>query len=114
MKQEFTKADLKDGMVGITRDGERYIFLCGKFRNSNAECYWGEAHQLNDDLTNKNGFEDFDFMKICTSSAEILGEWFDDKYLTPVWQRLVETTEMTMDEIKEKLGIAGTLKIVKE
>jgi hypothetical protein len=109
--KEFTKADLKDGMVGITREGERYIFLCGKFRNSDGNSYWGTDDDLEDDLTSINGYRDLDFMKICTSSSNTLGNWCKDEYLTTIWERN-ETTEMTIDEIKEKLGIKGTLKIV--
>ncbi len=109
MQHEFTKADLRDGMVGIDRSDERYIFLCGKFRNADGEQYWGDDHNLNEDFTS-NCREELDFMRICTSTAEVLEEWCDENNLTTIWQR-PEVTVMTMDEIKEKLGITGELKI---
>ncbi len=111
MEKKFTKADLKDGMVGIGEDGEKYVWLCGKFRCEDGISFLCEPIALNDDLPNGHGNKELDIMGIFKSSANVLSEWFKDEYLTPIWTRPEEVTEMTISEIKTALGIAGTLKI---
>jgi|GEM_PF-2902251 len=110
IQKEFRKADLRDGMVGITRNGTRYIFLNGFFMNANQVEHLCYPERMNDDLTIRN-VPSCDIMRICKSKARIFKEYFADDHLETIWQRHEEVTEMTVSEIKTALGIPGTLKI---
>lgn len=50
MKKEFTKADLKDGMMVVERNGYGYIWLYGAKRDD-CECF----HDTRNDLTSIRG-----------------------------------------------------------
>lgn len=112
MEKQFTKADLKSGMVGITRDGCKYIYLNERFMDETGSEVLCFPHEINDDLTVHYEYgNDYDIMRICKSNSEVLNDYFDDENLETIWQRTEEVTEMTVTEIKEALGISGALKI---
>lgn len=102
---EFTKADLKDGMVVEFRNGDRHLVLNGIFM---AEDGWMPISDYQDNLINQPGMlsENYDIMKVYTSSSKILKSYFDNWRLTLIWERKEEepVKEMTVAEIEEKLG----------
>lgn len=98
----FTKSDLEDGMVGITREGRYYIYLCGKFRRSNGKTYWGYDSELSNDLKSVCGLGNFDFIRICTSSAKVLDDWCKEEFLTTIWES-TELKTLTIKEAQDKL-----------
>lgn len=110
MEKQFTKADLKDGMVGITRRGDKYLFLSDSFMNRNGTTRLCNPYSLNNDLTVVFD-SNCDIVRICKSKGETLEEYFSDENLETIWTRPEEVTEMTVSEIKEALGISGALKI---
>lgn len=89
----FTKADLRDGDVVTTREGEKDIFHDGHFTKYNIDCY-------NDDLTDVDSDKEYDIVKVERPIK-----------LETIFEREEEPTELTISEIKEKFGITGLLKI---
>ena len=108
---EFTKADLKDGMVVEYRNGDRRLVL--------GECFVGHNNcshfnvWYDDNLINNNNASCRDVCKVYKSSPELMNQCFDDKYLTLIWERKEkpEPEEMTLAEVCKALG--KEIKIVK-
>lgn len=103
---QFTKADLKDGMVVEVRNNTRnprYMVLNGKLRGT---LEYMDLMSFNDDLTHIGDYERLDIVKVYESGSDVLDEYFHDGYLTLLWEREEEPefTEMTVAEIEEKLG----------
>lgn len=113
MQKEFTKADLKDGMVGIDRDGSKYVYLNGVFMEDGGRHFLCENHDIMDDLTVR-GFlsENLDIVRVCKSKGKTLSEYFYGGNLETIWER-PEPIETTIAEIEAKLGVTG-LKIIEE
>lgn len=101
MKDKFTKADLKDGMVIEQYNkykylviGDRVIGLIG----------FNPLSQYNDDLTNELG-EEYGVEKVygvknrCVNKLEKI---FDKNNLELIWER-TETKSMTTEEMRKKL-----------
>lgn len=101
MKDKFTKADLKDGMVIEQYNkykylviGDRVIGLIG----------FNPLSQYNDDLTNELG-EEYEVEKVygvknrCVNKLEKI---FDKNNLELIWER-TETKSMTTEEMRKKL-----------
>lgn len=86
-KKQFTKADLKDGMIVRYRNDDERIFFCGKFYNTE-EMNYIEAYK--DNLKISNRVNDLDIMKV-----------YEGNKL--VWER-EETKKMTHSEIEAALG----------
>lgn len=122
MKQHplsFTKADLEDGMIVQTNDGDYYMYF-KKFERFIKEDGYLRLNSYNDDLTNKYDYDDPGFnikavfvvnnlYKLCT-----LDLFKENMYgrLEKIWER-PEKVRMTISEIEEKLGIKN-LEIVEE
>lgn len=69
MKQNFTKADLKDGMVVQYRNGWYRVVLggcttLGTVCSDGYETRPKDLSDYNNDLTNRNGYRDLDIMKV--------------------------------------------------
>lgn len=98
MQKEFTKADLKDGMVVEYRDGDRRLVI--------NECLVGkDAHYelsaYNENLKNEYpGLTIMKVFKICRRA--ILGDILDDDNLELIWERK-EPKKMTVEEMRKKL-----------
>lgn len=103
---EMSKSMLVDGMVGIDRSGSKYVWLKGKFRSLCGKDYLDD---VNEDLTN-GSFKKLDMVKVCETKGHTLVTWALDENLTVIWERK-ETVRLTIDQIKEKLGI-DSLKIL--
>lgn len=98
---EFTKSDLKDGMVVEYRDGDRKMVLGNVFISFNG---FSELENYDENLINKF-YSGCNIDRIYISLARILDEYFDDKYLTLIWERPEEPTKkMTVAEIEKELG----------
>lgn len=102
MQEEFTKADLKDGMVVEQRDGNRYLVLAGV---AVRECGHNEISGYTNNLkwcgTNRGG----DIVKVYRIIHESLGtieKAFCDRNLELIWERK-EPKKMTVEEMREKL-----------
>ena len=98
----FTKSDLKDGMVVEYRDGTRRMvlgdYLFGFYGNNNLILY-------TDNLEEKNN-EDLTIDKVYRSKCLGLYNYFNDIYLELIWKREKEEPpkEMTIEEIEKELG----------
>lgn len=103
MKKEFTKADLKDGMVVEYRKGNRFLVFGHKLLSSN---YFDFTNNIADDLTDKKYKDkDFDIMKVYKVNIENvkrLSDILKHENLELIWERK-ETKEMTGEEMKQKL-----------
>lgn len=102
MQKEFTKADLKDGMVVEQRNGNRYLVLAGV---AVRECGHNEISRYTNNLkwcgTNRGG----DIVKVYRIIHESLGtieKAFCDRNLELIWERK-EPKKMTIEEMRKKL-----------
>lgn len=95
----FTKSDLKDGMVVEYRDGGRALVL-GDWLFDETSCLLIE--NFNDNFENcydgKNSVD-----KVYTSNAHSLSEYFDNNMLKLIWKRN-PVKKMTIAEIEKELG----------
>ncbi len=103
MQKEFTKADLKDGMIVETREKGKYIVLGNMFLNSNGH---NRLDEYTDELKeNEYNMEEYDVVKVfkiknnCVSNIKYL---FENKNLELIWER-TETKHMTAEEMRVKL-----------
>lgn len=103
MNKEFTKADLKDGMVAEERTGERCVVYGNKML---ANFGWSSLDEYSDDLREiKYKKTEYDIVKVFTVKCEKLaciGDIFKDENLELIWQR-TETKHMTAEEMRQKL-----------
>lgn len=101
--KEFTKADLKDGMVIECRDKDRFLVFGHKLLNSNGFDF---INDIADDLTDKKyKDEDFDIMKVYKVNIENVKKLSDilkHENLELIWER-IEVKHMTVNEMREKL-----------
>lgn len=106
---EFTKADLKDGMVVEYANGNRAIVLGDKIVENSG--FWRIV-----DFTNELKMPDepeYTVNKVYKSKAVTIGDLFNATYLTLIWERKEKPkpVEMTIEEICKALG--KEIKIVK-
>lgn len=99
MQKEFTKADLKSGMVVKYRNGDNRMVI--------NEGLIGEDGYLKQcsfraDLTHRN-FSEFDIVGVygAKNYNDFKGMLLDDN-LSPIWER-TETKKMTIEEMRKKL-----------
>ena len=95
----FAKADLKDGMVVEIRNGKRFLVLNDKFIGKDS---WISIEYILDDLSHNN--ESLTIDKVYATSAYLIKEFFNDKYLTLLWERPKSAKKMTVEEIEKELG----------
>lgn len=98
--KDFTKADLKPGMVVELRGGGRYLFVNDKFANVHE---WTDSKHYNNDLTHPD-YEELSIVKVYTSTGYTLGNMLSKPSLNLIWERKDDIKEMTVAEIEEKLG----------
>lgn len=102
MQKEFTKADLKDGMVVEQRDGNRYLVLAGL---AVRECGRNEISGYTNNLEWYGTYRGGDIVKVYRIIPESLGsieEVFVKSNLELIWERK-EPKKMTVEEMREKL-----------
>lgn len=101
MNKEFTKADLRDGMVVEQRDGGMYLVLAGTAAGK------GEHNSIvgyTDDLK-WAGYKGGDIVKvyrITPGSLRCIEDVFIKNNLELIWERK-EPKKMTVEEMKQKL-----------
>lgn len=101
MDKEFTKADLRDGMVVEQRDGDMYLVLAGKTVRKGA---YNRIDGYTDDLK-WEGYTGGDIVKVYRITPESLGcieDVFIKSNLELIWER-TESKKMTVEEMKQKL-----------
>lgn len=101
MDKEFTKADLKDGMVVEQRDGSMYLVLAGKAVRK-GRCNHIDGYT--DDLK-WEGYTGGDIVKVYRITPESLGcieDVFIKSNLELIWER-TESKKMTIEEMRQKL-----------
>lgn len=101
MQKEFTKADLKDGMVVEQRDGGMYLVLAGTAVGK------GEHNSIvgYTDGLKWAGYKGGDIVKVYRITPGSLGcieDVFIKNNLELIWER-TETKKMTVEEMKQKL-----------
>ena len=101
MKKEFTKADLKDGMLVEQRDGGMYLVLAGTAVGK------GEHNSINGytDGLKWAGYKGGDIVKVYRITPGSLGcieDVFIKNNLELIWER-TETKKMTVEEMRKKL-----------
>lgn len=102
MQKEFTKADLKDGMVAELRNKQRYFKLGERLLNFDG---WMPLNNYVDNLCDVDTEEEFDIVKVFkvnTNRVADLKMVLRDEYLEPVWKR-DEVKRMTAEEMRQKL-----------
>ena len=102
MQTEFTKADLKDGMVVELRNKQRYIKLGERLLNFDT---WMCLNNYADNLCDVDTDKEFDIVKVFkvnTKRVTDLKIVLRDEYLEPVWKR-DEVKRMTTEEMRQKL-----------
>ena len=102
MQKEFTKSDLKDGMVVEQRNGNRYLVLAGM---AVRECGHNEISRYTNNLewygTNRGG-DIVKVYRIIHESPGTIEEAFCDRNLELIWERK-ERKKMTIEEMRKKL-----------
>lgn len=101
MDKEFTKADLRDGMVVEQRNGEMYLVLAEEVVR---KCGYNEMYCYTDDLKCK-GYTEGDIVKVYRITPESLGrieDVFIKSNLELIWERK-EPKKMTVEEMRQKL-----------
>lgn len=101
MDKEFTKADLRDGMVVEQRDGNMYLVLAEEVVR---KCGYNEMNCYTDDLKCK-GYTEGDIVKVYRITPESLRhieDVFIKSNLELIWER-TESKKMTVEEMKQKL-----------
>lgn len=98
MKKEFTKSDIKDGMVVEYRDGDRRLVIDKYLIGKNA---YYELSTYNENLEDK--YPGLTIMKVFKiRQRAILERILDDDNLELIWERK-EPKKMTIEEMRQKL-----------
>lgn len=101
MDKEFTKADLKDGMVVEQRNGEMYLVLAGMVVRRGGRNHIGGY----DDDLKWEGYTGGDIVKVYRITPESLRrieDVFIKSNLELIWERK-EPKKMTVEEMRQKL-----------
>lgn len=101
MGKEFTKADLKDGMVVEQRDGNMYLVLAGMVvRKRGYNC----IGDYDDDLkvADYAGGDIVKVYRITPESLKCIEDVFIKNNLELIWERK-EPKKMTVEEMRQKL-----------
>ena len=103
---EFTKADLKDGMVVEVDNGKKFLVLGDKFIGYSE---WLSLSHYTDELSDGQ----WTVNKVYKTNPYTIHNIFESKHLTLIWERKEEPkpVEMTLKEICKALG--KEIKIVK-
>lgn len=101
MDKEFTKADLRDGMVVEQRNGEMYLVLAGMVVRRGGRNHIGGY----DDDLKREGYTGGDIVKVYRITPESLRrieDVFIKSNLELIWERK-EPKKMTVEEMRQKL-----------
>lgn len=106
MKKNFTKSDLKSGMIIQLNNGKYYLFVEGILIGEGGQL---DINDYKEDLSLSDFFhkEYFDIKKVYYKKYHSWGMGFNGSLiqdLTLIWERK-KCVEYTMQEIADKLGI---------
>lgn len=103
IQKEFTKTDLKDGMVVEQRNEKRFLVIADRVVD---ELGYNTLEGYGNDLKyiqyKENVFDIIKVFKIKNRSVKSLAEIFEDSCLDLIWERK-ETKKMTVEEMRQKL-----------
>ena len=103
MRKEFTKADLKDGMVIETREKERYLVLGDRaVRETGFNRLEGYADDLTECRYHIKKYDIDRVFKVKNDCLRNLESLFEDCNLDLIWERK-KTKRMTTEETRKKL-----------
>ena len=103
MQKEFTKADLKDGMVVEERNKRKYIVLGDEVVNDDGyNILKGYGNDLTDTRLHDRNFDIIRVFKVKNNCITSLKHLFKDENLELIWERN-ETKHMTAKEMRKKL-----------
>jgi hypothetical protein len=113
-ENKFTKADLKSGDVCVARNGDVEI-VCLETDTLILTESFNYLDDINDDLTDYEDEKEFDIVKVYRPTRPHHCQFDPHAYEQGelVYERKDESTEMTIAEIEEALGIKN-LKVVEE
>jgi hypothetical protein len=99
MQKEFTKADLKDGMVVKHRNGDKRMVISEALIGENG---YADQNCFREDLTHRY-FKDLDIVGVyAIQEYNNFADMLSDYNLELIWER-TESKKMTVEEMKQKL-----------
>ena len=99
MQKEFTKADLKDGMVVKHRNGDKRMVISEALIGENG---YADRNCFREDLTHRY-FKDLDIVGVyAIQEYNNFADMLSDYNLELIWERK-EPKKMTVEEMREKL-----------
>ena len=99
MQKEFTKADLKDGMVVKHRNGDKRMAISEALIGENG---YADQNCFREDLTHRY-FKDLDIVGVyAIQEYNNFADMLSDYNLELIWER-TESKKMTVEEMRKKL-----------
>ena len=99
MQKEFTKADLKDGMVVKHRNGDKRMVISEALIGENG---YADQNCFREDLTHRY-FKDLDIVGVyAIQEYNNFADMLSDYNLELIWER-TESKKMTVEEMRKKL-----------
>lgn len=99
MNKEFTKADLKDGMVAKYRNGDKRMVVNEALIGENG---YSDRNCFREDLTHRY-FKDLDIVGVyAIQEYNNFADMLSDYNLELIWER-TESKKMTVEEMRKKL-----------
>lgn len=99
MNKEFTKADLKDGMVVKYRNGDKRMVVNEALIGENG---YSDRNRFREDLTHRY-FKDLDIVGVyAIQEYNNFADMLSDYNLELIWER-TELKKMTVEEMRQKL-----------
>lgn len=99
MNKEFTKADLKDGMVVKHRNGDKRMVISEALIGENG---YADQNCFREDLTHRY-FKDLDIVGVyAIQEYNNFADMLSDYNLELIWER-TESKKMTVEEMRKKL-----------
>ena len=98
MQKEFTKADLKDGMVVKHRNGDKRMVISEALIGENG---YADQNCFREDLTHRY-FKDLDIGVYAIQEYNNFADMLSDYNLELIWER-TESKKMTVEEMRKKL-----------
>jgi hypothetical protein len=99
MQKEFTKADLKDGMVVKHRNGDKRMVISEALIGENG---YADQNCFREDLTHRY-FKDLDIVGVyAIQEYNNFADMLSDYNLELIWER-TESKKMTVEEMKQEL-----------
>lgn len=104
------KSELKDGMILITKVGYKYLLISGKLIGINRMDSMTLENDFNEELKHVS-YTSMNITKVGETLADNIGDMCKDEFIKIRWER-PPVIELTLEEIKNKFGIKGEIRIV--